>query len=367
MKKLTVDAPINPLSMGQIAFGVCHELLNQGIDLNLVPKMGNYQLDAFDKNCDEFKNKLNQIVNGHLVNFDHNAPCLSIWHLQGSQYKLSNKYNSLLTFHELDRIEVAEKNILNSFNSVFVTNEGSKRVFEEGGVTVPIHVIKLGIDETQTYNLNKTYFDDGSCVFTIMGKFENRKHTKKAIQGWCKKFGNNNLYRLHLFVTNPFFKPEQMNAIFADTFGGQAPPYNVKIFPYQPLNSQINDALNATDVILDLSGGEALSLPSLNAVALGKHALIHNCTAMKDWANSENSVLIEPNGMMPAADGVFFHNGQSFNQGNFFVWNEEDYLNGLEAVYNRWKSNKMNEEGQKLRDIYSFKNGVSKIIEVIYG
>lgn len=361
---LNILAAYNSLSLGQISYGITNSLFKRGLSPNIFPIHGNADIGAFDKNSDFFNPKFQESVNNRFKNYNPDCPSLAIWHINGSELKLSNK-NYLLTFHETDAITHEERNILNSFEKIFVTSNYSKTVFEDGGVTKPVIFTPIGVEDSQYYKLNKKYLDESICVFSIIGKLEKRKRHKEAINGWIKKFGGNPKFRLHLFTHNRNLSPEQNNQLYADIFQGQKPPWNVVIFPPQDLNSQMNDAYNATSVVIDVSGGEALSLPSLNCVALGKYALIHNCTAMKDWANNDNSVLIESTGMEPVYDGIFFHPNQPFNQGNFFTFNEQDYLDGLEKVYQRWLKNPINESGLKLKEKYSFDSGVEIILNNI--
>ena len=362
--KFNLEAPYNSVSMGQIAYGVTKELFNRGIKPNIFPVMGNADLGAYDKNAQFFNPIFQECVNKAINEYTNEIPSLKVWHINHGWHKLSKK-NYLLTFHELDTVTQVEKNILKSYDGIFVTNTYTKRVFEENDIQNVVYT-PMGIDEQQVYPLNKEFFNDGSCVWSIIGKAENlRKNTKNAILGWCNKFGNNGFHRLHLFVNNPFFKPEQMNEYFKDVFNENPPPFNVKIFNHQPLNSQMNDAFNCTDIIIDISRSEALSLPSLNCVALGKHALIHHCTAFLDWANKENAALIESTGLIPAVDNVFFGPGP-FNQGNFFDYDINEYGKKLDEVYAKWKANKINEEGKKLVSSYSYKNGVDIILKTMF-
>ena len=54
--------------------------------------------------------------------------------------------------------------------------------------------------------------------------------------------------------------------------------------------------------------------------------MLLNASAYKDWANEENAVLIEPSGKRDVYDGVFFHKGQPYNQGQIYDFNEDDLL-----------------------------------------
>ena len=365
--ELNLECAVNSLSYGQIAYGVLNELYERNIFPNIFARMNQVEIGAFDKASDRYKEQLKIGISKSYLNYKKTTPYLNIWHIHGGSWAKVSEPSYLLTFHELDSLTPSEVNIINSYNKVFVTSNYSKQVFEDSGVTVPVIYIPMGFDSTHVYKLNRPYLTGQATVWSIIGKYENRKHTKRAIQGWIKMYGNNPLHRLHLFITNPFFKQEQMNQVFAEIFNNAPLPSNVTLLGYQPTNSLMNDAFNATDIIIDMSGAEALSLPSLNCVALGKHALIHNCTAMKDWANSENAVLVEPSGIIPVYDGMFFRPNELFNQGNIYTWSDSDYATGLKNVYSRWLQNKTNEVGKKLSETHSYKIGVDIILKEIYG
>ena len=129
-------------------------------------------------------------------------------------------------------------------------------------------------------------------------------------------------------------------------------------------NITYNELLNNTDIILGMSGGEGWGLPEFQATALGKHALILNAHSYKEWANEKNSVLINPSQKIPCYDNMFFKEGLEFNQGNIFDWNDEDFLNGLDVVENRFNKNPLNEEGLQLQKEFTYKNMVDSIFEI---
>lgn len=210
--KLNVDCPINSLSMGQISYGVLNELFNQNVDVFLLPKNRSVDLAAYDRCSESFKSKLKYSIEENAKTYSPEDPGLVIWHLYDSYLKPSKK-NYLLTFHELDSITDQEKAALNSFEKIFVTSSFTKTVFEENGVDKPVIHIPVGIDNTHSYKINKQYYPDNVVSWLIAGKFEKRKNTKKAIQGWLSLYANNPDHRLHLLINNPFYNPESMNAV----------------------------------------------------------------------------------------------------------------------------------------------------------
>ena len=130
-------------------------------------------------------------------------------------------------------------------------------------------------------------------------------------------------------------------------------------------NSLYNDFLNSGDIIIGMSGGEGWGLPEFQSVALGKHGVILNATAYKEWATEANTTLIEPCGKIEAADGVFFKKGGAFNQGNIFAFDEDEFIEGCEKAVQRHKNTPINLEGLKLQKDFTYSKTVDAIMEVM--
>ena len=126
-----------------------------------------------------------------------------------------------------------------------------------------------------------------------------------------------------------------------------------------------NDLLNNTDIVLAMSGGEGWGLPEFQSVALGKHCLGLNAHAYKDWMTEDNSTLINPSSKIPCYDNIFFKQGTDFNQGNIFDWNENDFIEGLDKVVNKFKNNPINTEGLKLQTEFTYTKMVDKILNTM--
>jgi hypothetical protein len=130
-------------------------------------------------------------------------------------------------------------------------------------------------------------------------------------------------------------------------------------------NSLYNDFLNSGNIIIGMSGAEGWGLPEFQSVALGKHGVILNETAYKEWANEKNCILVESSGKEEAADGMFFKKGGTFNQGNIYTFEEEAFIEGCEKAIERYKSCPINSEGLKLQEQFPYSRTVDKIIEVM--
>jgi hypothetical protein len=360
---LNVILPINSVSFGDVGYNIMYELFKRDIKPNFFPI--NLDVQSFDKTPGEFANYLGECASKSLKTFKRTYPCFKLWHIQGSENSVSNS-NHLFTFRELDQISEIEANILNNHETIFVSCEETKRTFEDFGVTSKVVYCPLGFDSLHYFKKEKRNIGDDRIFFLINGKVEKRKRTKKAIQLWLKKFGYNPKYVLNLAVQNPHFKPEQMNGIYADIFNGQKPPFNVNILPFLKTKGELNDLYNQSDIIIDASSYETWSIPSFTCVALGKHAVIHNCGGVKGWATKDNSCLFYPSGKEIAHDGVFFNKDKNdFGFGNWFIWEDEAYVNALEESVKRFEASPVNTNGLQLQEKFKYSNTVDIILKEI--
>ncbi len=354
--KLLVNAPINALSFGNVSVNILRQLQKKDVDLAFFPIGDKAELDAYDKIDKNFLNYLQEATNNRYTKIQKDIPSLKLWHIFGSENRYS-KNQSLFTFHEVSEVTLIEKSLLNLQDRIFVSSNYTKNIFELNGITNVIYV-PLGFDP-DFHITNKTYLED-KIHFGLLGKFESRKNTARIIRTWLKLFGNNPKYQLSCAITNPFLdKAKFQNELLKTLEGKQY--NNLNFVPYMQTNSEVNDFLNSIDIDLGgLSGAEGWNLPSFNATALGKWSVVMNATAHKDWATSDNSILIEPSSLKDCYDDVFFKKGQAFNQGQFFNISDEEMENAiLKSVAYAKKSNP---EGLKLQKEFTYEKTVETIL-----
>ena len=76
-------------------------------------------------------------------------------------------------------------------------------------------------------------------------------------------------------------------------------------------------------------------------------------------------MLVNPSGKRDVYDGVFFHKGQPYNQGQIYDFNEDDFISGCEEAIKRVEASRTNEAGEKLKDKFTYSNMVDSIIKVM--
>jgi hypothetical protein len=132
-----------------------------------------------------------------------------------------------------------------------------------------------------------------------------------------------------------------------------------------PKNAEYNDFLNSSNIVIGMSGGEGWGLPEFQSVALGKHAVILNAHAYRDWATTENVVLVDPAKKVDCYDGMFFKKGNDFNQGQIFDWDEDDFLDACDVAVSRVESNRVNVKGLELQKEFTYKKTLEGVMNVL--
>lgn len=355
--KLIIKLPINDLSFGNISINILREFYKNNDDLAVFAR--DLNVSAYDNLGDDFKIWLEDSINHALFKLDKDVPTLNLWHINGSEERISKK-QFLFTFHETDSPTFTEKKLCQFQDGVIVTNHETKENFERLGCN-NFHFVNLGFDtDFKVINTPKL---EGKIHFGLMGKYEKRKHTKEIIQTWLKKYGNNNKYFLTCCITNPFINSKEMVKLIEATLDFKHYS-NINFLPRLKTNSEVNHFLNTIDIDLTgMSGAEGWNIPAFNATALGKWSIVYNHTGHKSWAKPENCILLEPTPKEDCYDGLFFIEGQSYNQGRIYSFNEKQAIQAME--YAETKAGKINEEGLKLQQDFTYAKTVQSIKEIM--
>jgi hypothetical protein len=359
MQKINLNLALNAVSFGAVGYGITHELIKRGQPFDIAP-ISQLDFSSFSKMPEEEKNLLTSKANNFTSTYSRKNPALRLWHIRGSETSIGNG-NHLMTFHELDELTPNEVNVLNNQEQVFVTNEETRQVFLNYGVTVPVHNIPLGYDTTHFYPTNKSYLGDDTTVWVICGKLEARKWHHKVIPLWLKKYGNNPKHRLHLHVHNVHLKKEENEGVLAKFMGGKK-YFNVSVYPYLENLTQLNEAFNCANIILDGGANEGWSLPAFHCLGLGKYMVGVRTMGVREWAGVGGADLIDPDGKVPCYDGKFFQQGTGWNQGNFYSYDTEKFSEAMDSALTKKLANKTNQQGFKIQEEFTWGKTVDQIL-----
>lgn len=360
MSDFALHLPLNGVSFGQVSTALLREFYQKGVQPSLFT-IGQSDLSSQDT-TPEFNQWIETGIKKAFEYHDRDTPIFKLWHLNHDSLTSYSREQTLFTFYELDYPTSIEVNVARNQKTLIVSSNYAKEILEKYGVE-NCHYIPLGFDKNN-FHVKKEDYLKGKIVFNLTGKLEKRKHHKKVIQTWLKKYGNNKDYVLQCAIANPFIKEEDFKSAVAQILDGKK-YFNINFLGMMQKNSLYNDFLNSGNIILGMSGAEGWGLPEFQSVALGKHSVILNASAYKEWATEENSILVEPNGKEDSADGIFFKKGNPFNQGQIFTFDEGAFIDGCEKAIERYKASPENTEGLKLQDKFTYKKTADAIIEVM--
>ena len=360
MSEFALHLPLNGVSFGQVSTALLREFHQRGVQPCLFT-IGKSDLSSQETTAD-FNQWIESGIKKAFGEYDRDTPIFKLWHLNHDSLTSYAKEQTLFTFYELDHPTSIEVNIANNQHRTIVSSNYSKKILETYGVENCAY-IPLGFDK-DNFHVKKEGYLKGKIVFNLTGKLEKRKHHKEVIQTWLKKYGNNKDCVLQCAVANPFMKEEDFKANISQIMEGKS-YFNINFLGMMQKNSLYNDFLNSGNIILGMSGAEGWGLPEFQSVALGKHSVILNASAYKEWVTNENSVLVEPSGKEDSADGVFFKKGNPYNQGQIFTFDEEAFIEGCEKAIERYKASPENAAGLELQERFTYKKTVDSIMEVM--
>ena len=355
MNNFTFQVPINQTSFGSIGIALLYELFKA----NLAPPVfciGGPDVSA-QRVDDDFGMWLNGVLNKSLKSHNRQKnECFRLWHCNQDAISSISDKEVFLTFIETDEITEIEQNILAQKKTVFVTSNHLKNVCNDYGLN-SVKYLQIGFDHRNFQRIEKRPYNDDRIVHGIFGKAEVRKSTQKVIRAWAKKYGVPKTgvrpkHFLHAAVYNNFLIENRNgqiidhNQAIMQEFANYG---NIDFYPWLKTNAEYNQLLNSVDIVLGLSRGENIGLPEMTCCGLGKHAVMLNAHGYKDWITPENSVLVQPSGKIIAEDGIWFKKGNAFLQGNFYEFEDDAAIAGIEEAVKRYESNPLNVSGLELQ------------------
>lgn len=354
-----LEIPINSLSFGQMGWGIAYEMFKRNLEPNIFP-IGEVDLKSFKRDAN-FEYWLQNCCKKAALDYAADDPTFTLWHINGSFKRLTNK-NALWTAYESSSPTKTEVNICNKFETVFFTSNYAKDSFEKAGLKNAKWLPNY-FDEIHLKNLDLQYVGQKPITFGLVGKLEKRKNTAQILASWANLYGNKKEYQLICCIFNPFIHPEQQIAEINQIFGGQK-PWNIELLPFTDKNSDFNIILDRIDIdISGLSGAEGWGLPCFNSLCLGKICVVLDAHAHKDYANSENSTLVEPSGKLDISDGRFFHHGAEFNQGDMFTISLESAQESFKKAVDKLTTCGKLDGRPELVEKFNVKNTVNRILE----
>ena len=213
---------------------------------------------------------------------DNNIIYSNINLLKKSKVKIAY---SMLECSPIPKVWVEKLN--NIFDYIIVPCEWVKETYLESGVTKPIIVVPLIVQEfkQQKINLKKDKF-----IFGCIGGFGEDKNLHKVAQAFAEKFGNNKNYELIIKISG---MPETNNILYKKIINITKHINNIKLLWGILDREEFTKLMLSFDSFVLASKGEGFSLIPREAVSLGIPCILSYNSAHKELCDKKLALAIK--------------------------------------------------------------------------
>lgn len=168
----------------------------------------------------------------------------------------------------------------NQMNAIFVPSPYLVKVFKDSGVTVPIRVVKQGVDSRKFPYIKRKK----KRVFTFgtVGYMDERKNWKDLIQAFCSEFDEFEPVELVIKNSNKYFE----HTLFYDN--------RIKIINDTFTFEQMTNLYSRFDCFVFPSHAEGSGLPPREAMATGLPTILTNWSGLEEVCNPDYNYPLKP-------------------------------------------------------------------------
>lgn len=354
---INVIAPWNSLGYGQAAKNIITHLDKNSHEVAYFPISNNIEMEL------ESEREILDRTISNSAFFKTDVPCLLIWH-QFAMERTIVKASQHIGFpiFELDTFNEREKHHLKSLDKIFVCSKWAKTIIEQNKIRVPTFVVPLGVDRTIFQPSSQK---SKSTVFFTCGKLEVRKSHDVIIDCFNAAFELNDNVLLQMMVSNPFVSQEEFNS-WVNYAKSTKMGDKIEFIPRVKTQLDVRNIMAKADCGLFLSRAEGFNLEYLEALSCGLTCIGTNYSAHTEYANNDNSLLIDVDEVESAYDGRWF-----FNNGNWASINSkqiEQIITYMRYIYKLKLNNKLNinNNGIATAKLFSWLNTINKLVEYIH-
>lgn len=169
----------------------------------------------------------------------------------------------------------------NNMDALFVPSNYLVDVFKESGLTVPIYVVKQGVNP-QKFPYIKRKRNKKKFIFSTCGWLDERKNWREMVSAFTSEFSKGEPVGLWLKNSNDLFGFEQPSDTRVKFIDELLDAEGMKVF------------YKNTDCFLFVSRAEGAGMPAREAMATGLPVIITNWSGMADVADPKYNYPIEP-------------------------------------------------------------------------
>lgn len=353
MKNINVMGAVGGLGYGVVCTNVVKELSNIGLNVSLFPQHGRVEKEVMT-------DTIHNAIQRGMTSFSRTAPCLKIWHQNAMAEMVGSPHIGWPIF-ELDTLLPDERHHINSCDSIVVCSDWAKSILSKNDITVPIHVVPLGVD-TSVFNPQLNHA--GPTIFCNIGKWEFRKGHDFIIEAFNLAFSNKDDVRLLLCCDNPFYNRGQEK--YWEELCIKNPKIN--IIHRLPTHEHIANLIRSVDCGIFPARAEGWNLELLEFLSCGKHVITTNYSGHTEFCNPNNAALIEVDELEPAHDKLmpqwFYGQGNWAKLGQRQLDCTIEHMRKIHALKSSG-SNYMNSSGIDTAKQLTWTNTANTLVQVL--
>lgn len=345
MTTLTLYAPghYDPAdSYGLIACQLARHLTAAGASVNAVG-LGNTVMDSQPEDVRAVTSRpisptLGGIVMGYPTDYAKQSPLLSM----GPRVAL--------TMFESTKLPREWARILNEMDAVIVPSWFCADVFRSSGVTVPLHVVPLGIGESYRYQPRT---DNRPLTFLAFLDRGERKGGIVALQAFLRAFGEDMDYRLILKGRTPKVGFELTNP-------------NIEVILQDMTEAELRDLYCRSDVLINPHKGEGFGLIPREFAATGGLSMTTGWSGTADGIDAWGYPL--PYALEPAKwTGNKTLEGQELGQ--WAVLDADSVATKLQTVAAAWDWHKstLAAKSRAAQELYTWRGFAEQVLNIYEG
>lgn len=346
---LNIRCPLNMmLGYGHVSGHIIKQMLDK-YECNIFPlsKNANFTIE-FDEV------KLKPAFN--ILNFDKNAPCLTIWHeFDLIQNHIGKGRMIGMPYWEINKLDNTRLANMLYCDDLIVSSKWAQDICNNFSVYTKTHIIPPGVD-CNTFSPKKS--PENKYTFINIGKIEKRKGHDILHIAFDKAFKDIDDVQLFMMCYSPFIKDSDYSSfkkMYQDILGEK-----VKFIEPVMTDNELSDIINSAHCGVFPSRSEGFGLPILQNLACGNGVITTNYSAHTEFCNESNSILMNIDRFEPAFDGKWFN-----GFGEWAYLDIDDLVHCMRSAYNSNLGRKINKDGRNTALKLSWENTGNKINELL--
>jgi glycosyltransferase involved in cell wall biosynthesis len=292
--------PIGSTGYGITSYNIYKQLRDK-LEICLFP-IGNPSID-FETD----KQNIVEDIQKQLI-YDNQTTFLKIWHQYDLATRIGNGKYAALTFFEVDKLKPIEISMINNTDIIFVASNWAKQILLNNNITTKICVSPLAADQ-EIFNTSVAHErpkeSSDKYIFLNMGKWELRKGHDVLLEAFNLAFEEKDNVELWMLSYNPFLSPED-NLKWVKLYQNSKLGNKIKILPRLPTHKDVANIISMSDCGIFPARAEGWNNEAVEMMAMNKPIILTNYSAHTEYANTNNSYLIDIDRLVPAKDNLFF-------------------------------------------------------------